>query len=90
MTDSSDPLDTWPMKDIIEQAKSTKNDLYGGLHRHVANILGEFCAKLVTLETKFHVTQVDAMDLAKTLDLSGKPESSFDRIEVSMRHPLCR
>ena len=84
MMDSADPSDAWPIEEVIKKAGPAKNDIYGGLYKYLADILEQFCTRLATLETKFHITQVDAMALERTLDLSGKPESSFDRIEVSL------
>ena len=82
--DSADPLNTWPMEEVIKKAGPAENDIYGGLHKYVADILEQFCTRLATVEIKFHMTEVDALALEKTSDLSGKPESSFDRIEVNL------
>lgn len=81
--DSADPLAGWPIDAPSKMAKPAKNDIYGGLHRHVGGILQEFCERVAALKIYFHATCFNAKDLPDKLHWSPNSRNSFDRIEVS-------
>ena len=83
MMDHADPLDGWPMNELMQFAKPAKNDLYGALYRYLTELFTRFCQRLKSVNIHLQVNQVDAIALKDTLELPKGPEHLFDRIEVS-------
>jgi hypothetical protein len=83
MTDSSDPLSGWDLKQVASTGKKYKvppQDHYGALFFHIRDRLELFVKKLEKLTIEFHLTCMDACVLAS--DLSAE-NVVFDRIDVS-------
>jgi len=68
INDSADPLNGWPIHEVLETAKPARNDLYGTLYFDLRDIFGRFCDKLSRLKTiSFHLIQVNVLQLPATL-----------------------
>ncbi|KAH8593394.1 hypothetical protein B0O99DRAFT_515819 [Bisporella sp. PMI_857] len=83
MMDSADPLEGWPVKDVIQNAPSAKNDIYGSLYIYLQDVLVRFCEQVSRMKVCFHLFQVDALQLPYKLKDCGMDKAFFDRIEVS-------
>ena len=82
MMDSANPLEGWPLKDVLRKSPFAKNDLYGRLFVYVHDALLKFCRRLENLKVCFQLFQTDAMELPSFLQRRGFGKASFDRIEV--------
>ena len=83
MMDSADPLQGWPLKDIIRHVPSAKNDIYGRMSLCMTDILTKFCQRLRVLKVSFTLFQLNATKLSELLENAGFTQKKFDRIEVS-------
>ncbi|MCJ1477201.1 hypothetical protein MMC13_005872 [Lambiella insularis] len=83
MTDSADPLEGWPLTEIIKAAGFPSNDLYGGLYFHLKDVFTRFCKNLSKRSITFVLTHADAVVLSGALIKSVGGPCLFDRIEVS-------
>lgn len=82
MLDSADPLEGWPIDEIIEKAPPAKNDMYGSLFFYLQDVLGLFCRRMGRLKVSIQLYQVDARKLPSIIKRDGMDQCSFDRIEV--------
>lgn len=82
MLDSADPLQGWPMDEIILNAPLAKDDLYGSLFFYLQDVLWRFCDQISKLKVGFQLFQVDALRLPSLVKQYGIGQRSFDRIEV--------
>ena len=82
MMDSADPLQGWPVDEIIRNAPLAKNDLYGSLFFYLQDVLWQFCDRISKLKVDFQLYQVDALRLPSLVKQYGIGQHSFDRIEV--------
>lgn len=82
MMDSADPLQGWPMEDVLKKTPKAKNDLYGGLFFYIQEVLVEFCSKLQALDVNLVLLHGDAAKLPITLGNDFNLPQLFDRIEV--------
>ena len=82
MLDSADPLEGWPIEEILQKAPPAKNDIYGSLFFYLQDLLGLFCHRINRLKVSFHLFQVDARKLPSIVEREGMKQCSFDRIEV--------
>ena len=82
MEDQGDPLEGWPIDDIIDKAPPAKNDMYGSLFFYLQDLLGLFCRRLGGLKVSIQLFQVDAQKLLSIIKRDGMDQCSFDRIEV--------
>ncbi|KAI9731728.1 MAG: hypothetical protein M1834_004517 [Cirrosporium novae-zelandiae] len=83
MFDSADPLQGWPIDEIVRKAPPAKNDMYGSLFFYVQDALQQFCQQIGRLDVSFKLFQVDALELPNIIKQYGMGQHSFDRIEVS-------
>lgn len=84
MLDSADPLEGWPIDEIIEKAPPAKNDMYGSLFFYLQDTLGLFCRRMGGLKVSIQLFQVDARKLPSIINRDGMDQCSFDRIEVGV------
>ena len=82
MLDSADPLEGWPIEEIIQKAPAAKNDIYGSLFFYLQDVLGLFCHRIGRLKVSIQLFQVDARQLPSIVGREGMNQCSFDRIEV--------
>ena len=82
MMDSADPLQGWPIKEVILKAPFAKKDIYGSLFVYVQEALLEFCHQLKKLKIRFSLFQTDARELPGIIKQCEMGEHYFDRIEV--------
>ena len=82
MLDSADPLEGWPIEEIVEKSPPAKNDIYGSLFFYLQDLLGRFCHRIGRLKISIQLFQVDARKLPSILEREGMKQYSFDRIEV--------
>jgi len=82
MLDSADPLNGWPLGDVIKKATTASHDIYGSLYRYLNDTISLFCEEAHKIDVNFTLFQVDAVELPSRLGNSGKPKGDFDRIEV--------
>jgi hypothetical protein len=87
MMDSANPLEGWPLKEVLKKAPSAKNDIYGSLFLHVQEALLKFYRRLKNLKVRFQLFQVNAVELPGILQQRGISKNSFDRIEVRLFDP---
>jgi hypothetical protein len=83
MPDSADPLEDWPMDEVLQKLPAARNDIYGALYRYLGDLLTRFCKKTAEISWDIRLFHLDAVDLPKRLQAEGIGEDSFDRIEVS-------
>ena len=84
MLDSADPLEGWPIEEIIEKAPPAKNDIYGSLFFYLQDVLGLFCRRLGKLKVSIQLFQVDARKLPSIIQRDESDQCLFDRIEVGV------
>ena len=84
MLDSADPLEGWPIEEIIEKAPPAKNDIYGSLFFYLQDVLGLFCRRLGKLKVSIQLFQVDARKLPSIIQRDEMDQCLFDRIEVGV------
>lgn len=77
MDDKADPLDGWPILEILRIRTTAKEDLYGKLHSYLQNTFGKFFGRLAAARVDFQLLHLDASQLYQTLQ-----ESTYTRIEV--------
>ena len=82
MLDSADPLEGWPIDEIIQKAPPAKNDIYGSLFFYLQDLLGRFCHHIGRLKVSIQLFQVDARKLPGIIEQYETGQRSFDRIEV--------
>lgn len=82
MIDSADPLQGWPLKDIIRHVPAAGDDIYGGMFLFVTNVLTIFCQRLKDLKVSFTLFQINTTQLPGILNEGGRAQKKFDRIEV--------
>lgn len=80
--DSADPLEGWPIDEIIQKAPLAKNDLYGSLFFYLQDVLWQFCHRINRLKVGIQLSQVDALKLPGIIEQYKTGQRSFDRIEV--------
>lgn len=79
MKDSSDPLEGWHFREILDFASGpASNDVYGKLYGHLQTLLSAFRRRLSSHGCKFHMLNMNAAALPKHLN-----GGTFARIEVS-------
>jgi hypothetical protein len=82
MKDSADPLDGWPLEEMILRVQPAKKDIYGCLYLHIQAILLRFLQRIEGLNVSFQLFCTDALELPGILKECGVGKHSFDRIEV--------
>ena len=82
MLDSADPLEGWPIDEIIQKAPPAKNDIYGSLFFYLQDLLWRFCHHIGRLKVSIQLFQVDARKLPSIVEQYEMGQRSFDRIEV--------
>ncbi|KAL9129400.1 MAG: hypothetical protein Q9217_002131 [Psora testacea] len=83
MMDSADPLEGWPIDEIIQKAPLAKNDLYGSLFFYLQDLLWQFCHQIGRLKISIQLSQVDALKLPSIVEQYERDHCLFDRIELS-------
>ncbi|KAI9875688.1 MAG: hypothetical protein M1830_008116 [Pleopsidium flavum] len=83
LKDSADPLEGWPIDEVIQKAPPAKNDIYGSLFFYLQDVLSQFCRQIGRLRLSIQLFQVDALELPDILNQSVMGQGSFDRIELS-------
>ena len=84
MKDSADPMQGWPIEEVIQKAPLAKNDIYGSLFYYLHNLLWQFCHQMDSLKINIQLFQVDALKLPSIFKQHGIGQYSFDRIEVQL------
>ncbi|KAL2219085.1 hypothetical protein M432DRAFT_653989 [Thermoascus aurantiacus ATCC 26904] len=82
MKDSADPLEGWPLDEVISKATLAKKDIYGSLFFYLQDLLSRYCRRLGAMSI-IHLFHLDAVNLPSSLKNDGVSPCSFDRIEVS-------
>ena len=83
MLDCADPLQGWPIDEVIQKAPLAKNDMYGSLFFYLQDILRRFCHQISRLKLSVQIYQVDALNLpTRIVEQYKMGQNSFDRIEV--------
>lgn len=82
MLDCADPLQGWPIDEIIQKAPPAKNDIYGSLFFYLQDVLWRFCHQISRLKVSIQLFQVNALLLPSIVEQYGMGQCSFDRIEV--------
>ena len=77
MDDKADPLDGWPLLDVLRIQAGAKEDLYGKLYLYLQRRFKQFLDRLATAKVDFELLHMDAIKLPETLE-KGK----YARIEV--------
>ncbi|ESZ89523.1 hypothetical protein SBOR_10093 [Sclerotinia borealis F-4128] len=81
--DSAEPTNGWSVKDILSKPPAARNDVYGSLYFHILEQLQTFCKHITSLQIRFSMYAINAVDLPGLLTERGTGEKYFDRIEVS-------
>ncbi len=84
MLDSADPLEGWPVDEIIKKAPPAENDIYGSLFFYLQDVLGLFCQQIGRLKVSIQHFQIDARKLPTIVEHDEMGHCSFDRIEVQV------
>ena len=84
MRNSADPLDSWPIKDVIQKAPLAKNDIYGSLFMYIQDVLLASWHQIKRHKIFFHLFHVSAIELPDMIKKSGTETMVFDRIEVRL------
>ncbi|GJE94087.1 DUF4470 domain-containing protein [Phanerochaete sordida] len=91
-SDGVNPLDSWDIEEVVASGMAhgaTRDDLYGCLYYHVAGQLQKFASRLARMRISFNITNLDALELAKSMwrndlaDIGIPAKIRFDRIDVS-------
>jgi hypothetical protein len=77
MDDKADPLDGWPLLEVLRIRTTAMEDLYGKLHSYLQDIFRKFFGRLAAARVDFQLLHLDASQLSQTLQ-----ESKYTRIEV--------
>lgn len=80
--DSSDPIDSWPIKAVIGSGAKygvPPEDLYGHLHFYIRDKLKSFCDTINSTTIQFHLYSMDPITLPSFIS----PNLQFDRIDLS-------
>lgn len=82
MDDKSDPLDGWPIWEVLRQPWIAKEDCYGKLYAYIHSIFQRFLDRLASANVSFEMHCVDAKELKNHL-----PRDKYTRIEVRLPIP---
>ena len=82
MKDSADPLEGWPINEIMQKAPPAKNDIYGSLFFYIQDVLWQFCHQIGKLKVSIQLHHADALELPGIIQRNKMGQKSFDRIEV--------
>ncbi|KAL2835295.1 hypothetical protein BDW59DRAFT_177240 [Aspergillus cavernicola] len=78
MDDKADPLDGWPILEVVRIRTLAREDLYGKLHIYLQAVFQRFLDRLATVKVAFELLNIDAIQLPQALQ-----ERKYTRIEVS-------
>lgn len=78
MDDKADPLDGWPIRDVIQVRTTAPEDLYGKLYQYLRSVFQWFLDRLAKVKVDFELFNMNAVELPQIL-LANK----YARIEVS-------
>jgi hypothetical protein len=84
MKDSADPLEGWPIEDVMQKAPLAKHDIYGSLFMYIQDVLLDFCCQIERHKVFFQLFHVDALELPDMVNQRGTATMFFDRIEVRL------
>lgn len=79
MKDSADPLESWPLSEVLSVHTGPRDDVNGKLYQYIRSCLVEFHGRLQTLEIKFQLYQGDVRQAVPQL---MDTKTKYDRIEV--------
>ncbi|EED17851.1 conserved hypothetical protein [Talaromyces stipitatus ATCC 10500] len=82
MTDFADPLHGWELRDVLQEAYSAKDDIYGLLYMHIRQHLVKFCKRLSALWLSMSLFCMDALVLPTRI-VEIDDERRYDRIDVA-------
>ena len=82
--DSADPLEGWPIEEVIQKAPLAKHDIYGSLFMYIQDILLAFCRQIGRHKVFFELFHVDALELPDMVKQRSTATMFFDRIEVRL------
>lgn len=80
MKDSADPLEGWPLSEVLSVHTGLRDDVNGKLYQYIHSCLVEFHGRLQALEIKFRLYQGDVRQAVPQL---MDTKTKYDRIEVS-------
>lgn len=84
--DTADPLDGWPLSEVLSIHTGARDDVNGKLYQYVRSTLVAFHSRLRALEVKFQLYQGDVRQVVPQLmDASTR----YDRIEVRTIPIIC-
>ncbi|KAL5335956.1 hypothetical protein BJX70DRAFT_390353 [Aspergillus crustosus] len=78
MDDKADPLDGWPLRDVMQVQTAAKEDIYGKLYLYLRRVFEEFLGHLSKTKVDFQLLNIDARELPGTLQ-----ENRYTRIGVN-------
>lgn len=79
MKDSADPLEGWPLSEVLSIRTRARGDVNGKLHQYVRSTLVGFHSRLRSLDVKFQLYQGDVGQVVPRLLHAS---TFYDRIEV--------
>lgn len=84
MKDSADPLQGWPIDEVMQKAPPAKNDINGSLSSYVQEVLWQFRHQVGRLKVIIQLFHVDALELPSIIKQYEMGQNSFNRIEVQL------
>jgi hypothetical protein len=79
MDDKSDPMNGWPILEVLGLHSPAKEDRYGKLFTYLHRTFSTFLQRLLTKDVHFELLCTNATELPRSL-----PGVSYDRVEVSI------
>lgn len=85
MDDKSDPMNGWPILEVLSLHSPAKEDQYGKLFTYLHSTFSIFLRRILSHDVHFQSLCMNATELPRFL-----PRSSYDRVEVSIPVRLWR
>ncbi|ROW09323.1 hypothetical protein VPNG_05867 [Cytospora leucostoma] len=79
LKDSSDPMDGWPISEVLDTHTAARDDVNGKLFQYIRSTLAVVHSRLRSLEISFQLFHGDIQRVIQLIDA----EPRYDRIEVS-------
>lgn len=82
MKDSSDPMDGWPISEVLNTHTASRDDMNGKLFQYIHSTFVVLHGRLHSLDMNFQLLQGDIQTVIQLIDA----DLQYDRIEVRTRH----
>jgi len=79
MDDKSDPMNGWPILEVLDLHSPAKEDQYGKLFMYLHRTFSTFLQRLLTNDVHFGLLCANATELPRLIS-----DDSYDRVEVSI------